>query len=149
MEVILLEKIQNLGDLGEKIIVKPGYARNFLLPKKKAIVANTENLVAFEARRAELEKAAKETLDAATAGKTAIEAIGSIAIEARSGDEGKLFGSIGNTDLAEAISKAGAEVAKRDIRLPEGPICHTGEFKIGVHLHSDVNVEVTVVVTAE
>ena len=142
MEVILLEKIDNLGTLGDRVNVRPGFARNFLLPQGKAKFATAENIAEFEARRAELEKAAaearKEKLDA-----TVLE------ITAKSGGEGKLFGSIGPADIADALTAKGTEVEKREVRMPEGPLRTTGEFEIGLHLHSDVDVDIRVVVIGE
>jgi large subunit ribosomal protein L9 len=148
MEVILLEKIENLGGLGEKVKVKPGHARNYLIPQGKAKFATAENLAEFEARRAELEKAAAEGLEAAEARREQIEGL-VVNIPVKAGSEGKLFGSVGTDDIAAAISEAGAEVAKREVRMPSGPIRQTGEYEIGIHLHSDVNVVVTVNVVPE
>lgn len=148
MEVILLEKVQNLGNLGEKVNVKSGYARNFLLPKGKATVANAANLAAFEARRAELEKNQQQSLDSANRRVQELQAL-SVTIAARAGDEGKLFGSVGAADIAEAISAAGVAVEKREVRLPEGPIRQIGEAQVQLHLHTDVNADVTINVVAE
>lgn len=148
MEVILLEKIRHLGGVGDKVSVKPGYGRNYLIPKGKAESATQENIVKFEARRAELERAAAESLSAAQARADALVAI-QVTIPARAGDEGKLFGSIGTSDLAKAISDAGVKVNKSEIRLPTGPIRQLGEFEIHVQLHSDVMTHVKVIVTAE
>lgn len=148
MEVILLEKIRHLGGVGDKVSVKPGYGRNYLIPKGKAESATQENIVKFEARRAELERAAAESLSAAQARADALVAI-QVTIPARAGDEGKLFGSIGTSDLAKAISDAGVKVNKSEIRLPTGPIRQLGEFEIHVQLHSDVMTLVKVIVTAE
>lgn len=148
MEVILLEKIENLGGLGEKVKVKPGHARNYLIPQGKAKFASAENLAEFEARRAELEKAAAEGFGAAEARRAQIEGL-VVNIPVKAGNEGKLFGSVGPDDIAAAISEAGAEVAKREVRMPSGSIRQTGEYEIGIHLHSDVNVVVTVNVVPE
>ncbi|CAM3472312.1 50S ribosomal protein L9 [Parendozoicomonas haliclonae] len=148
MEVILLEKVANLGTLGDKVKVKAGYGRNFLIPFGKAVPASQANVAEFEARRAELEAAAAEKL--AEAQKRA-EQLGEIelTITAKAGDEGKLFGSIGTRDLAETISAAGVEVAKSEVRLPAGPIRTTGEFDIALQLHTDVAATVKIFVEAE
>ena len=148
MEVILLEKIANLGSLGDKVSVKAGYGRNFLVPFGKAVPANKENLEAFEARRAELEKAAAEKLSGATKRATEMAEI-ELTLTAKAGDEGKLFGSIGPRDLAEAITSAGVKVAKSEIRLPEGPIRAVGEYDVAVQLHTDVAANIKVFVEAE
>lgn len=148
MEVILLEKIAKLGKLGDKVTVKNGYGRNFLLPFGKALPATEANLATFEARRAELESAANEQLSNAQkrAGEMAeIE----LTLTAKAGDEGKLFGSIGARDLAEAITSAGVAVAKSEIRLPEGPIRAVGEYDVGIQLHSDVATSIKVFIEAE
>ncbi|MGM0769730.1 MAG: 50S ribosomal protein L9 [Pseudomonadota bacterium] len=148
MEVILLEKVANLGSLGDKVKVKAGYGRNFLLPYGKAVAATADNLKAFEERRAELEKAAAEKL---TAAKTRAEALegASFTISSKAGDEGKLFGSIGVRDIADAVTAGGTEVEKSEVRLPEGPLRATGEYDIELQLHSDVTVEIKLVVVAE
>lgn len=148
MDVILLEKVANLGNLGDKVIVKAGYGRNFLIPFGKAVPANKENLEAFQARRAELEKTANEKL--ATAEKRASEmAEIELTLTAKAGDEGKLFGSIGPRDLAEAITSAGVKVAKSEIRLADGPIRAVGEYDVGVQLHTDVAAAIKVFIEAE
>jgi len=148
MEVILLEKVENLGNLGDKVNVKPGYGRNFLIPGGKATAATEANLAAFEARRAELEKIAAEALATAESRKTAIEAV-SLTITAKAGDEGKLFGSVGPADIAEAVSNAGVKVEKKEVRMPEGPLREVGSYEIGFHFHTDVDTSLTVVVEAE
>ncbi|HED15634.1 MAG TPA: 50S ribosomal protein L9 [Gammaproteobacteria bacterium] len=148
MEIILLEKVENLGNLGDKVNVKPGYGRNYLIPGGKAKAATETNIAEFEQRRAELEKTAAESLAAAEARIEALTAL-SITITAKAGDEGKLFGSIGNIDIAEAVNAAGVAVEKREVRMPEGPLRHIGEFEIGFHLHTDVNTSITVTVVAE
>ncbi len=148
MEVILLEKIDNLGTLGDRVNVRPGFARNFLLPQGKATFATAENIAEFEARRAELEKAAAEALAAAEARKEKL-ADTVLEITAKSGGEGKLFGSIGPADIADALTAKGTEVEKREVRMPEGPLRTTGEFEVGLHLHTDVDVEIRVVVVGE
>ncbi len=148
MDVILLEKVANLGNLGDKVVVKSGYGRNFLIPFGKAVPANKANTEAFEARRAELEKAAAEKLG--TANKRAEEmAEIELTLTAKSGDEGKLFGSIGPRDLAEAITSAGVKVEKSEIRLADGPIRAVGEYDVAVQLHTDVAATIKVFIEAE
>lgn len=147
MEVILLEKVANLGTLGDKVKVKAGYGRNFLLPYGKAAPATEANLKAFEERRAELEKAAADKLATAQSRAEALEGA-SFTVTSKAGDEGKLFGSIGVRDIADAITAAGTEVEKSEVRLPEGPLRVTGEYEIELHLHSDVDVTVTLAVVA-
>ncbi len=148
MEVILLEKVGKLGGLGDQVTVKAGFGRNFLLPYGKAVMATEANIAEFEARRAELEAQAAEIKAAAEARAADLEEI-ELSIAAKAGDEGKLFGSIGTRDLAEAISSAGIDVAKSEVRLPEGPIRTVGEFDVAIQLHSDVTTSVHVIVTAE
>lgn len=148
MNVILLERVQNLGDLGEQVSVKAGYGRNFLIPQGKAVSASKENVAKFEERRAELEKAAAEKLAAAEARKTALEAL-EITITHQAGDEGKLFGSVGTHDIADAITAAGAEVARAEVRLPEGSLRQVGDYEISIDLHSDVVAIVKLSVVAE
>ena len=148
MEVILLETINNLGNLGDKVTVKPGYGRNFLIPGGKALPATEANVAEFEARRAELEKVEAEKLAAAEARKAQIDGA-SVTIARKAGDEGKLFGSVGTVDIAEAMTAAGNEVTKAEIRLPEGAFRSTGEYDISVHLHSDVDAAVKIVIVAE
>jgi large subunit ribosomal protein L9 len=149
MEVILLEKIRNLGQLGEKVNVKSGYGRNFLIPKGKAVVATPENIEKFEHKRADLEHLAAQTLAVATERKAKIEALASITIISNAGPEGKLFGSVGNYDVAETLKKAGIEIEKREVRMPLGPIQMIGEYDIEIHLHTDVNVSIKVIVESE
>lgn len=148
MEVILLEKVANLGALGDKVKVKAGYGRNFLVPFGKAVPASKANVAEFEARRAELEKAASEKLATAQKRVEELDEI-ELTITAKAGDEGKLFGSIGTRDLAEAISAVGVTVAKSEVRLPTGPIRNIGEFDIALQLHTDVAASVKVFVEAE
>ena len=149
MEVILLDKIAKLGGLGDKVTVKSGYARNYLLPKGKAVFASKDNVEKFEARRAELEAKLAEELATAEARAAKVAELGEVTIAAKAGDEGKLFGSIGTRDIAEAITEAGVEVVKAEIRLPLGTIRETGEFDIAIHLHNDVDTNVKLVVIAE
>lgn len=148
MEVILLEKIDRLGGLGDLVNVKAGYARNFLLPSGKAKIANAANIAEIEARRAELEKQAAEQLAAAQERAEKINAL-EISITAKSGTEGKLFGSVGNADIAEAVSAAGVEIEKREVRMPEGPIRLAGEYEITMHLHADVDATLKLTVVAD
>jgi len=148
MEVILLEQVENLGGIGDKVKVKPGYGRNYLIPQGKATPATPENVAAFEARRAELEaKAAGELAEAKTRAEKVAEL--KLTMRVKAGSEGKLFGSIGTIDIAEAAAAAGVELARSEIRLPEGPIRVVGEHTVEIHLHTDVNVEVPVIVEAE
>lgn len=149
MEVILLEKIRNLGALGQTVNVKSGYGRNYLVPQGKAVFATAENIKKFEARRAEFEKIEAEHLQAALTRKKACEALGTITITAKAGEEGKLFGSIGVRDLADAFAKAGVEIAKSEIDLPAGPIRQAGDYEITLELYSDVVAVVKVSVVAE
>jgi large subunit ribosomal protein L9 len=148
MEVILLEKVANLGSLGDKVKVKSGYGRNFLLPYGKAVPATADNVKAFEARRAELEKAAGDKLAAAQARAEALEGV-SVTISSKAGEEGKLFGSIGVRDIADAVSANGTAIEKSEVRLPEGPIRVTGEYEIELQLHTDVEVTIKLAVVAE
>jgi len=148
MEVILFEKIDRLGNIGDLVNVKAGFARNFLLPQGKAKVATDENKAEIEQRRVELEKMAADAIAAAEARRDSILAL-AVSITAKSGTEGKLFGSIGNTDIAAAITEAGVIVEKREVRLPEGPIRQAGDYEITLHLHSDVNVIANVTIIGE
>lgn len=148
MQVILLEKIDNLGGIGDLVKVKPGYARNFLIPKGKATVATPENIAKFEERRAELEKVARAALEGAEARKAKLEGF-KLTIRAKAGNEGKLFGSIGTTDIAEAATAAGHEIARSELRLPNGPLRTVGEHVVSLHLHTDIDVELPVVIEAE
>lgn len=143
MNVIMLEKVQNLGNLGEQVSVKAGYARNFLIPQGKAKPATKENLEEFEARRAELEKLAAEALASAEAVFENMSGL-VITIEAVCGDEGKLFGSIGTQDIAEALNSADFDVERKAIRMPEGVLRHVGTYEIDIQLHTDVVASITV-----
>ncbi len=138
MEVILLEKMRNLGALGDKVKVKPGFARNFLVPKGKAVYATKENLAKVEQRRAELEKIDAEKMREAQARQKVINELNAITITAKSGEEGKLFGSIGSRDIVSALEKAGVAVEKREIRLPEGALRLVGEYAIEIELEGDL-----------
>ena len=148
MEVILFEKIDRLGNIGDLVNVKAGFARNFLLPQGKAKVATDVNKAEIESRRAEFEKLAADALAAAEKRRDQIEAL-AISITAKSGTEGKLFGSIGNVDVANALTEAGVAVEKREVRLSEGPIRQAGEYEIGLHLHADVNAIAKVTIIGE
>ncbi len=148
MDVILLKKVDNLGGLGDRVKVKPGYGRNFLIPSGRATAATEENIKAFEARRAELEKAAADALAAAQARAEKLEGM-TITIASKAGDEGKLFGSVGNSDVADAITAAGVVVERSEVRMPDGAFRMVGEYEVQVHLHSDVNATVNIVVAAE
>lgn len=148
MEVILLEKVENLGNLGDRVNVKPGYGRNFLIPSGKATPATEAHIKAFEERRAELEKAAADTLATAEARRDQLVDM-SITIKAKAGEEGKLFGSIGTPDIAEAVTAAGVALERHEVRLPEGAFRQIGEYQVAIHLHSDVNTEITLVIEAE
>ena len=139
MEVILLEKIDNLGELGEKVTVKSGYGRNYLFPHKKAIPATQDNVENFEARRYELQLREDEKLAAAQERADKI-ALMDITMTANAGEEGKLYGSIGTRDIAEVVSQQGVEIAKSEVRMPHGPLRELGEYEIDIHLHSEVNV---------
>ncbi len=148
MDVILLEKIDRLGKLGDVVSVKPGFARNFLLPFGKAKVANADNIKELEARRAEYEAKESEALAAAEARKAKLDDM-SVSITSKAGTEGKLFGSIGNADIADACTAAGVEVEKKEVRMPTGPIRNAGEYEIELHLHTDVNATIKLTVIGE
>lgn len=148
MQIILLEKIANLGSLGDQVSVKPGYARNFLFPQSKAVPATKANVEQFEARRAELEAQADANLAEANARKEKIEEI-ELSVAVKAGDEGKLFGSLGNRDIADLASQAGVELAKSEVRLPNGPIRNVGEFDVTIHLHAEVSAVLKLHVVAE
>lgn len=148
MEVILLEKVGKLGGVGDKVNVKAGYGRNFLLPQGKAVAATKDNIVEFEARRAELEKAAANKREAAEIRARELEEL-NVTISAKAGDEGKLFGSIGARDIAEAISAAGVKVAKAEVKLPEGTLREVGEYDIDLQLYVDVTQSVKLIIEAE
>lgn len=148
MEVILLEKVDNLGDLGDKVAVRAGFGRNYLIPQGKAKPATAENIKYFEERRAELERQAKEVLAVAEQRKAQLKGL-EVTIGAKAGEEGKLFGSVGTTDIADAVTAAGVEITRQEVRLPEGPLRVTGTYEIELHLHSDVDAQVTVIVAAQ
>ena len=143
MNVILLENVENLGSIGDLVKVKPGYGRNYLLPQGKAALATPENMKEIEARRAELEKAAAEELAAAKKRAGTIKGM-ELVIQANAGPEGKLFGSVGPIDIADAFEQVQVEAERSEIRMPEGPIQELGEFPVGVHLHPEIDVDITV-----
>ena len=147
MNDILLDNVENLGNVGDLVKVKPGYGRNYLLPQGKAALATPENIKAIEARRAELEKAAAEELDSAKKRAKVINGM-ELVIHANAGAEDKLFGSVGPIDIADAFESVQVEVQRSEVRMPEGPIHELGDYQIGVHLHPEVNAEVTVRVVA-
>ena len=148
MNVILLEKVHKFGNLGDTVAVKPGFGRNFLIPKGMAVPATPDNVAKFEARRAELENVAAEKLAAAESRRESLADV-AVTIAHKAGDEGKLFGSVGTAEIARAITDAGVEVEKREVRLPEGAIRQTGEYDIDVELHSDVVASVRVNIVAD
>ncbi len=149
MEVILLENISNLGGLGDKVDVKAGFGRNYLIPQGKAVPATEDALAQFETRRAELEAAAAEALSASQTRADAINGLGLITIAANAGEEGKLFGSIGTRDISEAVSAAGCEVDKSEVRLPEGALREIGEYEVAIQVHGDVSALIAVAVVPE
>lgn len=149
MEVILLENIGNLGALGDKVDVKAGFGRNYLIPQGKAVPATADNIARFEVRRVELEAAAADARNAAEARAEAINGLGLISIAANAGEEGRLFGSVGTRDIAGAITAAGCEVDKSEVRLPEGALRELGEYEITVQLHGDVAAMVAIAVVPE
>ncbi|KZX61673.1 50S ribosomal protein L9 [Vibrio sp. HI00D65] len=148
MQVILLDKIGNLGGLGDQVNVKSGYARNFLIPQGKAVMATKGNVEMFETRRAELEAKVAEQLAAAEARAEKVNALEGVSIASKAGDEGKLFGSIGTRDIADAITAAGVEVAKSEVRLPEGALRNIGEFEVSIQLHSEVFATANIAIVA-
>lgn len=148
MEVILLEKVGKLGSIGDKVSVKSGFGRNYLIPQGKALAATQANLAEFEARRSELEAVAAETKAQAQARAEKLAEI-AITIETNAGDEGKLFGSIGTKDIADAITTAGLEVVKSEVRLPEGALREVGEYNIDIQFHSEVTQAIAVTIVAE
>lgn len=147
MNVILLENVENLGGIGDLVKVKPGYGRNFLLPQGKAALATPGNMKAIEKRRAELEKAAAAELQKAKARAKSIQGV-ELVIPANAGSEGKLFGSVGPLDIAEALANIQVAIERAEVRMPDGPIQELGEFSVGIHLHTEVDAEVTVRVVA-
>ncbi len=148
MNVILLDKVENLGDIGDLVTVKPGYGRNYLLPSGKASLATPANIKEFEARRADLEKQAAEEMVSAKARAELVQGM-ELVITANVGPEGKLFGSVGPIDITEACEKVGVEIARSEVRMPDGPIHEVGDFTVGLHFHSDVNAEITVKIVGD
>ena len=148
MELVLLQKVKNLGALGDKVKVKPGYGRNYLVPQGKAVPATEKNVAEFEKRRADYEAKANSILAAAETRKAALEGA-AITLKANASPEGKLFGSVGPRDIAEAFSAAGHPLEKSEVVMGEGPLRHTGEFEVQVHLHADVHTTVKVVIAAD
>ena len=148
MELILLQKVKNLGNLGDKVNVKPGYGRNFLVPQGKATAATAANLEEFEKRRAEYEAKANQQLSGAEGRKAQFESA-SVTVKANASPEGKLFGSVGPRDIADAFTAAGTTIEKSEVVMAEGPIRHIGEFEVQIHLHADVHTKVKVTVVAD
>jgi large subunit ribosomal protein L9 len=148
MQVILLDKIGNLGGLGDQVNVKSGYARNFLIPQGKVVMATKANVEMFETRRAELEAKVAEQLAASEARAEKLAALEAVVIASKAGDEGKLFGSIGTRDIADAITAAGEAVVKSEVRLPEGALRNTGEYEVSIQLNSDVFAKVNLTIVA-
>ncbi|HEY0342288.1 MAG TPA: 50S ribosomal protein L9 [Steroidobacteraceae bacterium] len=148
MDVILLQKVANLGNIGDRVKVRSGYGRNYLLPGGKATLATPDNVKRFEARREELEKLAREQLSGAEERAAAMKDF-KLTITAKAGTEGKLFGSIGTSDVAEAATKAGFNVERSEVRMPNGPLRTVGEHSVGLHLHADIDVPLTVLIVAE
>lgn len=149
MDVILLENIGNLGGLGDRVAVKAGYGRNYLIPQGKAVPATPANVAEFEARRAQFERAATEVLTAAQARAQDLAALEVITVEANAGEEGKLFGSVGARDIAAAVTAAGCPLDKSEIRLPAGALRETGEYRIAVQLHPEVSSDLTLAIVPE
>lgn len=150
MEVILLDNVDNLGSLGDKVSVKGGFGRNYLIPSGRAVPATAENVKAFEERRAELEKQAAEKMAEAEARKAQIEALtDGVIIARKAGEEGKLFGSVGTVEIAQACVDAGVDIQKSEVRLPEGPFRVAGEFEVVLHLHAEVDAMLRLTIVAE
>ncbi len=148
MQLILLQKVVNLGSLGDKVNVKPGYGRNYLVPQGKAVPATAANVATFEAKRAEYEAKAQSQNDNAQSRRAALEGV-SVTISANASTEGKLYGSVGPRDIAEALTAAGHKVGKAEVVMGEGPLRNIGEFDVLVHLHADVEVQVKVIIQPE
>ena len=148
MELVLLQKVKNLGNLGDKVRVKPGYGRNFLIPQGQAVPATQTNVAEFEKRRSEYEAKANDVVSAAEARKASLEGA-TVTVKANASAEGKLFGSVGPRDIADAFSAAGKPLNKSEVVMGEGPIRHTGEFEVQIHLHADVHTTVKVTVAAD
>jgi large subunit ribosomal protein L9 len=148
MDIILLQKVANLGNIGDRVKVKSGFGRNYLLPQGKATVATPDNVKRFEARRAELEKVAHEQLSSAEERATALKEF-KLVIPSKAGTEGKLFGSIGTSDIAEAATKAGIKIERSEVRLPNGALRTVGDHSVVLHLHADIDVPLAVTIVAE
>jgi large subunit ribosomal protein L9 len=148
MEIILLQKVANLGNIGDRVKVKSGFGRNYLLPEGKATLATPANVAKFEERRAELEKAAREHLSSANERSEALKDF-KLTVRAKAGTEGKLFGSIGTADIAEALTRENFKIQRSEVRLPNGPLRTVGDHVITLHLHADVDVQVPVTIVAE
>jgi large subunit ribosomal protein L9 len=148
MEVILLEKVDNLGSLGDKVNVKGGYGRNYLIPTGKATLATPANVARFEERRAELERLSGDALISAKARRDVLEGL-QVTIAAKAGDEGRLFGSVGTTDIVPALAEAGHAIERHEVRLPEGAFRVIGEYEVNLHLHADVDATIRVIVAPE
>lgn len=148
MQLILLQKVVNLGNLGDQVNVKPGYGRNFLVPQGKAVPATAANIAEFEAKRADYEAKAKAIAEGAEGRRAKLEGA-SVTIKANASTEGKLYGSVGPRDIAEALTAAGYQVEKSEVVMGEGPLRHIGEFQVIVHLHADVETPVKVIVEPE
>ena len=149
MQVILLDKVAQLGTVGDQVTVKAGFARNYLIPQGKAVMATAANIAHFEARRAELEAKAAEALATSQARAASLANLAAIVITSKAGDDGRLFGSVGARDIAEAITAAGVAVTKSEVRLPEGALRSIGEHEVKLHLHAEVNAIVTINVVSE
>jgi large subunit ribosomal protein L9 len=148
MEVILLQKVANLGNIGDKVRVKPGYGRNFLLPQGKAALCTAANLKKFEERRAEFEKVAADQFESAKLRAGQLEGF-KLSLCAKAGTEGKLFGSVGTADIAEALTNGGIRIERSEVRLPGGPIRLIGEHHVKLHLHTDIEIDLPVTIVAE
>jgi large subunit ribosomal protein L9 len=148
MEVILLEKVRNLGALGDKVKVKAGFGRNYLIPTGKAVPATKDNIEKFESMRAELEKAQAGVVEKAKARAEALSSV-SITLKRKAGEEGKLYGSVGTVDIAEAVTESGVELERNEVKLPEGPFRHTGEYDVEIYLHADVSTSIKMIIEAE
>ncbi|TLY82649.1 MAG: 50S ribosomal protein L9 [Gammaproteobacteria bacterium] len=148
MEVILLQKVANLGNIGDRVKVRSGFGRNFLLPQGKATLATPENIARFETRRAELERLAREQLQSADERAAAMKDF-KLTVQAKAGTEGKLYGSIGTSDIAEALTRAGLRIERSEVRLPSGPLRMLGEHVVSLHLHADIDVPLHVSIIAE
>lgn len=149
MQLILLEKVNNLGNLGDLVNVKSGYGRNYLVPQGKAVFATKENLVKFEEKKAELEARAAATLEAATKRAEEIQALTNIVVKSHASEEGKLYGSVGSREISDALTSKGVEVSKSEVLLPNGPIRSTGEHEVQLSLHSDVKIAISLTVEGD